>query len=124
MSGLRRATIVFGIVALLLLADGGYLLASHDNVGGDTGTLFGNPRYFLNAGSVVVISGLFVLVITVIMFMVDIQRGGRGGDRRAAAAPPAREQSEPSGGKASRTSAGDPSAREQQGPSGRTASPA
>ena len=67
MSGMRRAAIVFGIVALLLFADGGYLLASHDSVGGDTGILFGNSHYFLNAGTIVVISGLFVLVVTVIM---------------------------------------------------------
>jgi hypothetical protein len=124
MSGLRRATIVFGIVSLLLLADGGYLLAAHDNVGGDTGVLFGNSGYFLNAGTVVVISGLLVLFVSVIMWLVDVQRNDKERERRSAAASPAHEQPGPSGGKASRTSAGDSSPREQQGPSGRTASPA
>jgi uncharacterized membrane protein len=124
MSGLRRATIVFGIVSLLLLADGGYLLAAHDNVGGDTGVLFGNSGYFLNAGTVVVISGLLVLFVSVIMWLVDVQRQDKERERRSAAASPVREQPGPSGGKASRTSAGDSSPREQQGPSGRTASPA
>jgi hypothetical protein len=124
MSGLRRATIVFGIVSLLLLADGGYLLAAHDNVGGDTGVLFGNSGYFLNAGTVVVISGLLVLFVSVIMWLVDVQRKDKERERRSAAASPTREQPGPSGGKASRTPAGDSSAREQQGPSGRTASPA
>jgi hypothetical protein len=124
MSGLRRAALVFGIVALLLLADGGYLLASHDNVGGDTGVLFGNSSYFLNAGTVVVISGLFVLVVSVIMWLVDLQRGEEKREPRSVAAPPTREQPGPSRGNASRASAEDSSAREQQGPSGRTASPA
>ena len=124
MSGLRRAALVFAIVSLLLLADGAYLLASHDNVGGDTGVLFGNPRYYLNAGSVVVVSGLFVLAVSVVMWLVGVRRGDREAERRSAAALPTREQPGPSGGKAPRASAGDSSAHEQQGPSGRTASPA
>jgi hypothetical protein len=124
MSGLRRAALVFGIVSLLLFADGGYLLASHDNVGGDTGVLFGNSNYYLNAGTVVVISGLFVLLVSVIMWLVDVNRQGKEPARRSAAAPPMREQPEPSDGKAPRASAADSPAHEQQGPSGRTASPA
>jgi hypothetical protein len=124
MSGLRRAALVFGVVSLLLLADGGYLLASHDNVGGDTGILFGNPHYYLNAGSVVLLSGLFVLAVSVAMWLVDMRRGDSEPERRPAAAPPAREHPGPSGGDASRASAGDSSAREQPGSSGRTASPA
>ena len=88
MSGLRRATIVFGIVSLLLLADGGYLLAAHDNVGGDTGVLFGNSGYFLNAGTVVVISGLLVLFVSVLMWLVDVQRKNKERERRSAAASP------------------------------------
>ena len=124
MSGLRRAAIVFVIVALLLLADCGYLLASHDNVGGDTGILFGNSSYFLNAGTVVVISGLFVLVVSVVMWLVDLQRGDEKREPGSAAVPPAREQPGPSGGNASRAAAEDSPAREQPGPSGRTASPA
>jgi hypothetical protein len=124
MSGLRRAALVFGIVSLLLLADGGYLLASHDNVGGDTGVLFGNPKYYLNAGSVVLLSGLFVLAVSVVMWLVDVRRGDGEPERRPLADPSTREQPGPSGGKASHASAGDSSARDQQGPSGRTASPA
>jgi hypothetical protein len=124
MSGLRRAALVFGIVSLLLFADGGYLLAANDNVGGDTGVLFGNANYYLNAGTVVVISGLLVLVVSLIMWLVDVRRGDKERARRSVATPPTREQPGPSGGKASRAPAGDSSAREQQGPSGRTASPA
>lgn len=124
MSGLRRTALVFGIVSLLLFADGGYLLASHDNVGGDTGVLFGNSSYFLNAGTVVVISGLFVLVVSVIMWLVDVQRKDREREPRSVAVPSTRGQPGPSSGMASRASAEDSSGREQPGPSGRTASPA
>jgi hypothetical protein len=122
MSGLRRAAIIFGILALLLFADGAYLLASHDNVGGDTCVLFGNPQYYLNAGTVVVLSGLLVLVPSVIMWLVDVHRQDKEQERRRAGAAPMREQPEPSGGAVSRASAGDPPTREQPGPSGRTAS--
>jgi hypothetical protein len=39
MSGLKRVALVFGVVTLLLFADGIYLLATHNQVGGDTGVL-------------------------------------------------------------------------------------
>ena len=86
MSGLRRVALVFGIVSLLLFADGTYLLATHNNVGGDTGILFGNPNYYLSAGTVVVISALFVLVASVIMWLVDVRREDK--ERRPAGDPP------------------------------------
>jgi hypothetical protein len=92
MSGLRRAAIIFGIVSLLLFADGAYLLATHDNIGGDTGVLFGNPRYYLNAGTVVVLSGVLVLVASVIMWLVDVHRQDKERERRSAERPPASGQ--------------------------------
>jgi hypothetical protein len=96
---MKRVALVFGIVSLLLFADGIYLLATHNEVGGDTGVLFGNPNKFLSAGTIVVISALLVLVASVIMWLVGIRR----------------EDKEP-------RSAGDPPTNEQPGPSGRTAS--
>ena len=132
MSGLRRAAIIFGILSLLLFADGAYLLATHDNVGGDTGVLFGNPQYYLNAGTVVVLSGVLVLVASVIMWLVDVHREDKKRERRSAGDPPTSDQPGPSGRTASRASAGDPPTSErsagdpptseQPGPSGRTAS--
>jgi hypothetical protein len=50
MSGLKRVALVFGVVTLLLFADGIYLLATHNQVGGDTGVLFGNSNYYLSPG--------------------------------------------------------------------------
>jgi hypothetical protein len=122
MSGLRRAALVFGILSLLLFADAAYLLATHNNVGGDTGTLFGNSHYYLNAGTVVALSATFVLVASVIMWLADVHREDKKRERRPAGDAPTPEQPGLSGRTASHATAGDPPAREQPGPSGRTAS--
>jgi hypothetical protein len=122
MSGLRRAALIFGSLSLLLFADGAYLVATHKNPNGDSGVLFGNPQYYLNAGTIVVLSGLLVLVPSVIMWLVDVNRQDKERERRRAGAPPTRQQPGPSAGTASRAPAGDPPTREQPGPPGRTAS--
>ena len=98
MSGMKRAALVFGTVALLLLADGIYLLAAHKNPNGDTGVLFGNPHNFLSSGTIVVISAILVLAASVIMWLVAVNSEDK-----------------------ERRSAGDPATRERPGPSGRTA---
>ena len=100
MSGMKRAAIVFGVLTLLLFADGIYLLATHKNPNGDTGVLFGNPDKFLSAGTVVVISALFLLVATVAMWLVAVRREDR--ERQAAERPPTSEQEGQSGRTASR----------------------
>jgi hypothetical protein len=96
---MKRVALVFGVVSLLLFADGIYLLATHDEVGGDTGTLFGNPNNFLSAGTIVVISALLVGVASVTMWLVAVRREDK--ERQAAVAPPASEQPGPSGRTAS-----------------------
>jgi len=100
MSGMKRAAIVFGVLTLLLFADGIYLLATHTNPNGDTGVLFGNPNNFLSAGTVVVISALLLLVATVIMWLVAVRREDR--ERQAAERQPASEQAGQSGRTASK----------------------
>jgi hypothetical protein len=119
-SGLKRAALVFGILALLLFADGGYLLATHRDPNGDTGTLFGNSHYYLSAGTVVVMSGFLVLVASVVMWLLAVVREDR--QRLSAGHPPTRERPQ-AGDPATpeQPSAGDPTTREQPGPSGRTA---
>ena len=92
MSGLKRVALVFGVVTLLLFADGIYLLATHNQVGGDTGVLFGNPNKFLSAGTIVVISALLLLVASVIMWLVAVRREDK--ERRPAGDPPTSEQPE------------------------------
>jgi hypothetical protein len=89
---MKRLALAFGIVSLLLFADGIYLLATHNEVGGDTGVLFGNPNKFLSAGTIVVISALLVLVASVIMWLVGVRREDK--ERRPAGDPPTSEQPE------------------------------
>jgi len=131
MSSLRRGALVFGVLALLLFADGIYLVAAHKNPNGDTGVLFGNSSYYLNAGTVVVLSGVLVLAASVFMWLLDVHRQDKERARRSAGAPLTREQPGPSGGPAPRASAGvrptseqaeDPPAHGQAGRPGRTAS--
>jgi len=100
MSSLKRAALVFGIVSLLLFADGSYLLATHKNPNGDTGILFGNPRNFLSSGTIVVISALFLLVATVIMWLVAVHREDK--ERLAAEHSPASKPTGQSGRTASK----------------------
>jgi hypothetical protein len=96
---MKRIALVFGVVTLFLFADGIYLLATHNEVGGDTGVLFGNPNNFLSAGTIVVISALLLLVASVIMWLVGVRREDK--ERRSAGDPPTSEQPGPSGRAAS-----------------------
>jgi hypothetical protein len=79
----KRGALIFGVLALLLLGDGSYLQLSNNSVGGDTGVLFGNPNLALSAGTVVLISGGFLLLGAAIMWAVAIWRGRKeSGDQR------------------------------------------
>ena len=118
MSGLRRAAILFGILALLLWADGAYLISKHTSLHGHSGTLFGNPHDYLSAGTVVVLSGVFMLAVAAIMWCVDITRQDKERERRLASGTASRAPV----GEASRAPTADLPTREQSGPSGRTAS--
>jgi hypothetical protein len=69
-------------------------------VGGDTGVLFGNPNNFLSAGTIVVISGVLLLVASVIMWLVGVRREDK--ERRPAGDPAASDQPGPPGRSASR----------------------
>jgi hypothetical protein len=89
---MKRGALVFAIVALLLLADGTYLQLSNNQVGGDTGVLFGNPNFALSAGTVVLISGGFLLLGAALMWFAAIRREGRpSGGRDHVIQPPAGE---------------------------------
>jgi uncharacterized iron-regulated membrane protein len=111
MSGIKRAALVFGVVALLLFADGLYLVAAHKNPNGDTGTLFGNPHKFLSSGTIVLISAVFVLAVSAGMWVAGVWLDDKERERKV------REARE-------RPPAGEPPTSEQPGPSGRTASAA
>ncbi len=91
MTGIKRAALVFAVLSLLLFADGAYLLAANDNVGGDTGVLFGNPNHPLPAGTVVLISAAFLLLGALLLWALGMRRdrldGGPGKVAAAAASP-------------------------------------
>jgi hypothetical protein len=98
MSSMKRIAIALGVISLLLLADGAYLQVTNNQVGGDTGTLFGNPNFFLSAGDVVLISGGLLLVVA---GAVGVVAGRRYlGSRRTAGQQQGSEQ--PGGRTASR----------------------
>jgi hypothetical protein len=71
---MKRGAVVFAVIALLLLADGSYLQVANNQVGGDTGVLFGNPNFALSAGTVVLISGGVLLIGAAIMWLVAARR--------------------------------------------------
>jgi hypothetical protein len=85
---MKRGALIFAIVALLLLADGSYLLVTDNQVGGDTGVLFGNPHFALSAGTVVLISGGLLLVGAAIMWTVAMLRQGRPAGGRGPVSQP------------------------------------
>jgi hypothetical protein len=85
---MKRGAIVFAVVALLLFADGSYLLVTKNQVGGDTGVLFGNSHFFLSAGTVVLISSGFLILGAAIMWAVAVWRETRpAGGRRQGSQP-------------------------------------
>jgi hypothetical protein len=96
---MKRIAVVTGVVAVLLLIDGIYLQLSHNEVGGDSGILFGNPNLFLSAGTVVLISGALMLAGTGIMWVVAVRRQGRLRADRSQVSHP----SHPSAGEAQAT---------------------
>ena len=71
---MKRGSIIFGIVAVLLLADGAYLVATNNQVGGDQGAFFGNANDVLSAGTVVLVSGGLLAVGAIIMWIVALRR--------------------------------------------------
>jgi hypothetical protein len=96
---MKRGSIVFGIVALLLLADGAYLDATNNQVGGDQGAFFGNANVVLSAGTTVLVAGGLLAIGAIIMWFVAVRRERRGqqfgpvpGDRGRQQTVPAREE--------------------------------
>jgi hypothetical protein len=87
MSGIKRAAIVFAVLSLLLFADGAYLQATNDQVGGDSGLLFGNGNMTLSPGTIVLISAALVLVGAVGLWAVGMRRDRRPGGRSPLAGP-------------------------------------
>jgi hypothetical protein len=88
----KRVAIVFGVVAVLLLADGLYLVLSNYHPQ-DANTFFGNQTWNLSDGEVVLISAGFLFLASAVMWGIAIRRGARaraqptGGDQPAKGQP-------------------------------------
>ena len=70
---MKRAAVVFGVVAVLLLADGLWMQITHYQPG-DQNPLFGNPHLILSDGTTVLVAGGLVAVAAVIMWIVAVRR--------------------------------------------------
>jgi hypothetical protein len=71
---MRRAALICGILAVLLLADGTYMEVSNYQPG-DQNAFTGNPNIILSDGQVVLISGGLLLLATVVMWLVVARKG-------------------------------------------------
>jgi hypothetical protein len=86
---MKRIALVTAVIAVLLLIDGAYLQLTNNEVGGDSGVLFGNPNLFLSAGTVVLISGGLILVGAGLMWAVGVRRDRAAGHPSGTGPPPA-----------------------------------
>jgi hypothetical protein len=71
---MKRLALITAIIAVLLLVDGAYLQLTNNEVGGDSGVLFGNPNIVISAGTVVLVSGGLVLLGAGLMWVVALRR--------------------------------------------------
>lgn len=82
---MKRGSLIFGIVAVLLLVDGIYLVLSNNPVGGDQGAFTGNPNIVLSPATIVFASGGLLAVGSIIMWIVALRRQGQPPQKRAQA---------------------------------------
>jgi len=80
---MKRAALVFGVVAVLLLADGLWMQITHYQPG-DQNPLFGNPHFIMSDGTTVLVAGGLVAVAAAIMWLVAVRREARPADAQAA----------------------------------------
>jgi len=71
---MRRAALICGILAVLLLADGTYMEVSNYQPG-DQNAFTGNPNIILSDGQVVLVSGGLLLLATVVLWLVVVRKG-------------------------------------------------
>lgn len=77
---MKRAALVFAVLAVLLLADGLFMVLSNYQPG-DQDPLFGNPHFIMSDGTTTLIAGGMLIVVAAIMWLA----AGRGPRHRSAA---------------------------------------
>lgn len=83
---MKRVTIIAGVVSVLLFADGLWMVLTHYNV--NNGYLFGDQNINLSEGQVMMISAGFLVLATVVMWVVSSLRSGKSAGRSAASDRP------------------------------------
>jgi uncharacterized membrane protein len=80
---MKRAALIFGVVAVLLLADGLWMQITHYQPG-DQNPLFGNPHFIVSDGTTVLVAAGLLAVAAVVMWVVALRRDGRPAHAQAA----------------------------------------
>lgn len=73
---MKRVALVFAVLAVLVLADGLFMVLSNYQPG-DQDPLFGNPRFIISDGTTTLIAGGMLIAVAVIMWMAAGSRGQR-----------------------------------------------
>ena len=88
---MKRVAIIFAVVAVLLFADGLYMVLANYHPG-DANTFFGNQTWNISDGEVTIISSGFLALAAVIMWLVAVRRGARSRAQRPGSDPGKTEQ--------------------------------
>ena len=73
---MKRAAIIFAVAAVLLFADGLYMVLANYHPG-DANTFFGNQTWNISDGEVTIISSGFLALAAVIMWVFAARRAAR-----------------------------------------------
>jgi hypothetical protein len=87
----KRVAIVFGVLAVLLLIDGLYMVVANYHPQ-DANTFFGNQTWNLSDGEVTLISAGFLILAALIMWGIAVRRGARSRAPRSGGDQPAKGQ--------------------------------
>jgi hypothetical protein len=88
---MKRTAIVFAVVAVLLFADGLYMVLANYHPG-DANTFFGNQNWNLSDGEVTLISAGFLFAAALVMWGIGIRRAARSRTGRPGEATSATER--------------------------------
>jgi hypothetical protein len=88
---MKRVAIIFAVVAVLLFADGAYMVLANYHPG-DANTFFGNQTWNISDGEVTIISSGFLALAAVIMWLVAARRDARSRAQQLASDPAKTEQ--------------------------------
>jgi hypothetical protein len=88
---MKRVAIIFAVVAVLLFADGLYMVLANYHPG-DANTFFGNQTWNTSDGEVTIISAGFLAVAAVIMWVAAGRRNARARAQRPGDDPVKTEQ--------------------------------